>query len=61
MPATFDLILKNGKCFIEGDLKTIDIGLSNGIIKNIGKIEKTQNIKILLSINLIKIMDLLNL
>ena len=38
MPATFDLILKNGKCFIEGELKTIDIGLSNGIIKSIGKI-----------------------
>ena len=47
MPATFDLILKNGKCFIEGELKTIDIGLSNGIIKSIGKIEKTSDTKVL--------------
>ena len=47
MPATFDLILKNGKCFIEGELKTIDIGLSNGIIKSIGKIEKTSDAKVL--------------
>ena len=39
MPATFDLILKNGKCFIDGQLKSLDIGISNGIIKNIGKIE----------------------
>ena len=31
MPATFDLILKNGKCFIDGELRTIDIGFSNGI------------------------------
>ena len=41
MPATFDLILKNGKCFIDGELRTIDIGISNGIIKSIDKIEKT--------------------
>ena len=47
MPATFDLILKNGKCFIEGELKTIDIGLSNGIIKSIGKIEKNSDAKVL--------------
>ena len=39
MPSSFDLILKNGKCFIDGQLKTIDIGVSKGIIKNIGKIE----------------------
>ena len=41
MPATFDLILKNGKCFIDGELKTVDIGISKGIIKNINKIEKS--------------------
>ena len=41
MSSSFDLILKNGKCFIDGQLKTIDIGISNGIIKNIGNIEKT--------------------
>mgnify|MGYP001326087741 CR=1 FL=1 len=43
MPATFDLILKNGKCFIDGELRTIDIGISNGIIKSIDKIEKTSD------------------
>jgi len=47
MPSSFDLILKNGKCFIDGQLKTIDIGISKGIIKNIGKIEKTSDEKIL--------------
>ena len=53
MPATFDLILKNGKCFIDGQLKIIDIGLSNGIIKNIGKVEKTSNAKVLDVSNLV--------
>ena len=47
MPSSFDLILKNGKCFIDGQLKNIDIGISDGIIKSIGKIEKTSNEKIL--------------
>ena len=53
MPATFDLIIKNGKCFIQGELKAIDIGLSKGIIKSIGKIEKTSNEKILDANNLV--------
>ena len=53
MPATFDLILKNGKCFIDGQLKTLDIGISKGIIKSIGKIEKTSNEKVLEVSNLI--------
>ena len=44
MPSSFDLILKNGKCFIDGQLKTIDIGISDGIIKNISKIEKIEPI-----------------
>ena len=47
MPSSFDIILKNGKCFIDGQIKAIDIGISNGIIKSIGKIEKTNNEKIL--------------
>ena len=47
MPSSFDLILKNGKCFIDGQLKTVDIGISNGIIKKIGKIDQIQS-KILL-------------
>ena len=49
MPATFDLILKNGKCFIDGQLKTVDIGISQGIIKKIGKIDQDSNQKILSS------------
>ena len=52
MPTTFDLILKNGKCFIDGQLKTLDIGISKGIIKSIGKIEKTSNEKVLEASNL---------
>ena len=43
MPASFDLIVKNGKCFIDGQLKTTDIGISNGKIKSVGKIDKTSN------------------
>ena len=34
MPTTFDLILKNGKCFVDGQLKNADIGISEGIIKS---------------------------
>ena len=47
MSAAFDLILKNGKCFIDGQLKTIDIGISGGIIKSVDKIEKNSDTKIL--------------
>ena len=35
----FSLIIKNGSCYIDGELKNTDIGLSEGIIKKIGKIE----------------------
>ena len=52
MPITFDLIVKNGKCFIDEQLKTIDIGISNGIIKSIGKIEKNSGTKVLDANNL---------
>jgi len=53
MPTSFDLIVKNGKCFIDGQLKIVDIGISEGIIKSIGKIEKTSNEKILDANNLV--------
>ena len=53
MPASFDLILKNGKCFINGQLKTIDIGITDGIIKSINKIDKNSNEKILDANNLL--------
>ena len=52
MSSSFDLILKNGKCFIDGQLKAVDLGISNGIIKNIGNIEKTSNEKVLDANNL---------
>ena len=52
MPVTFDLILKNGKCFIGGQLKTVDIAISSGIIKKIGKIDQTSDEKILDANNL---------
>jgi len=58
MHSSFDLTLKNGKCFIDGQLKTTDIGISNGIIKSIGKIEQTPDEKILeLKIEDYKIVD----
>ena len=53
MPSSFDLILKNGKCFIEGELKTTDIGISDGIIKNISNIQVSSSQKILDVNNLI--------
>ena len=51
MSSSFDLIIKNGKCFIDGQLKKVDIGISNGIVKKIGNIETSHN-KILDAINL---------
>ena len=53
MPTSFDLILKNGKCFVDGQLKIIDIGISEGIIKSIDKIEETSSKKILDARNLV--------
>jgi len=53
MPSSFDLILKNGKCFIDGQLKNIDIGISQGIIKSINNIEETSDQKILDANNLL--------
>ena len=39
MSENFSLIIKNGSCYIDGKLTKIDIGLSGGKIKKIGKIE----------------------
>ena len=33
-----DLIIKNGQCYIEGELKDVDVSVKNGKIQNIGKI-----------------------
>ena len=39
MSDNFSLIIKNGSCYIDGKLTKTDIGLSDGKIKKIGKIE----------------------
>ena len=51
MPSSFDLIIKNGNCFIGSQLKKVDIGISNGIVKEIGKLEHS-NHKVLDATNL---------
>ena len=35
-----DLIIKNGKCYIDKDLKDVDIGIQNSKITKIGKLEE---------------------
>ena len=52
MSSSFNLIIKNGNCFTEGQLKKADIGISNGIVKKIGKLEHS-NQKVLDATNLI--------
>ena len=38
-----DLIIKNGECYIEGNLNKIDIGVKNGKITNIGNLESEKS------------------
>ena len=52
MSSSFDLIIKNGKCFINDQLKKTNIGISNGVIKEIGNIQLSNNQKILDATNL---------
>ena len=35
-----DLIIKNGHCYIDGELKEADVAIKDGKIKQIGKISK---------------------
>ena len=35
-----DLIIKNGKCYIDKDLKDVDIGIQNSKIVKIGKLDQ---------------------
>ena len=51
MSSSFNLIIKNGNCFTDGQLKKADIGISNGIVKKIGKLEHS-NQKVLDATNL---------
>ena len=40
-----DLIIKNGQCYINGELKNVDVGIKDGKIQNIGEIsDKTKDI-----------------
>ena len=40
-----DLIIKNGQCYVEGELKNVDVAISDGKIQKIGQIsEKAENI-----------------
>ncbi len=38
-----DLIIKNGKCYIDKDLKDVDIGIQNSKIIKIGKLDEDSN------------------
>ena len=38
-----DLIIKNGKCYIDKDLKDVDIGIQNSKIVKIGKLDEDSN------------------
>ena len=39
-----DLIIKNGQCYIDGELKNIDVSIKDGKIDDIGQIsEKSSN------------------
>ena len=33
-----DLIIKNGQCYIDGELKNLDVAIKDGKIQQIGKI-----------------------
>ena len=35
-----DLIIKNGKCYIDGDLKDVDVAVKDGKINKIGEISE---------------------
>ena len=40
-----DLIIKNGQCYVEGELKNVDVAISDGKIQKIGQIsDKAENI-----------------
>ena len=35
-----DLIIKNGKCYVDGDLKDVDVAVKDGKIHQIGQISE---------------------
>ena len=38
-----DLIIKNGKCYIDGELKDVDVSVKDGKILQIGQISEEDN------------------
>ena len=38
-----DLIIKNGQCYIEGELKNVDVAVKDGKIEKIGEISEKAN------------------
>ena len=38
-----DLIIKNGKCYIDGELKNVDVAIKDGKIQHIGQISEESN------------------
>jgi Dihydroorotase and related cyclic amidohydrolases len=38
-----DLIIKNGKCYIDGELKHVDVAIKDGKIQKIGQIQDESN------------------
>ena len=38
-----DLLIKNGSCFLEGNLAKQDIGIKNGKLHNIGNLTKEKS------------------
>ena len=35
-----DLIIKNGQCYIDGELKNVDVAIKDGKIQSIGEIKE---------------------
>ena len=38
-----DLLIKNGQCYIEGELKNVDVSIKDGKIQDIGQISEKAN------------------
>ena len=47
MSESFDLIIKNGLCFIEGNLKKIDIGIKDSLIREIKELSASKTLSLI--------------
>ena len=53
-----DLIIKNGQCYVEGELKNVDVAISDGKIQKIGQIsDKAENLSELIIATRRKLLD----